>query len=562
MLRRLAPPFLLLALVVLPPTPVQALPPSPQLDLWNEGPAPVRAIGESDSSFLARRIAWLQKRQNRIQWNCYNYGVNVQTFGGNGKGVRAHPGKGKAWEGLGKNITADSMCTKVKNRAVSDSLRIVPWNPGDPIPSPGTGRNLVALGVLAGKKGDGADYHWWRLNGDGSWSHKRGGTPAKTTYTATTGAESTLTDPRDAKQRDGYDLCAFMSVSKANLPNVGTLAAAPVCTPSSGTVLVQSVAPSGLPDPQKVLSPTETSQLMSHLPSFSLFNRVSDPHWVPLPAGQYQGWYTITDVTGYGSIPPDMRVYLGTVEVARAWPDTEGVEYYHDDHGLENYLSQTVLTQPVDVCVNGSTDQPLTACQCSDEALGGGPTATLVSLFEAGPVVAGVQLRWQYGNPLEIAGAVLERARAASGPWTQVASQPQEQDGTMQVVDRDVQLGETYWYQLVVTGANGSQFTAGPIAVVAGGPVSGYVLDPVQPNPSHGAMQFSFALPHPATVRLSVVDLLGRQVALITSGPFGTGRHALPWNGRTGAGAAPPGRYFAHLQVDGRVLVQAFVLTR
>jgi hypothetical protein len=551
---------MLIALALLVPAVGRALPPTAQLDRWNEGPAPTRTAGESDSSFHARRDAWLKRREDRMQWNDYNYSANIQARDADGHAVRAHPGKGMAWPNLERNITAADMCAKCRERAIKDGLHAVAWNPGDAIPAPPQGENLIALGATGGKKGEGADYHSWRLNGDGSWSHKPGSTPAKTTYTDSTGAEKPFTDPRDPKQRNGYDLCGFLSVSKTALPNIGPLAAAPACTPSSGAVLVQSVAPSGFPDPQKVLTPGEASQLMSHLPTFAPGNRVSDPQWVPLPAGQYQGWYVMTGASGYGTIPPDMRAYLGTVEVARAWPDTEGVEFYHDDQGLENFLGQTVLGQPMEACPNGSTDQPLTACQCSDEALGGGATVTVVSLFEADPVSGGVRLRWRYGDPLQIAGAMLERAASASGPWSRVATEPQEKDGAMQVVDIDVQPDQTYWYQLVVTLTGGGQAISGPIEALAGGASPDDALDPVRPNPARGTVVISFAVSRPASVRLSIVDLLGRQVALIAAAPFGAGRHALTWSGR-GAGA-PPGRYFVRMQVDGRALVQPFALAR
>src|SRR5437867_2253369 len=130
-----------------------ALPPSPQVDQWNEGPVPVRAVGESDADFQARIDAWIMRAINRLTWNCYNYGVNVQTVRNLGIAVRAHPGTGMAWPNLGAAITDADMCTKTRNRAINDGLHAVAWNGprpgfplGDPIPTPPVGENLVALG--------------------------------------------------------------------------------------------------------------------------------------------------------------------------------------------------------------------------------------------------------------------------------------------------------------------------------------------------------------------------------------------------------------------------------
>ncbi len=303
MIRRLLAVALMLVagLAFLPQRSI-ALPPSPELSKWNEGTEPTQMVGETDAAFKIRRDAWIDAKKNRIRWNCYNYGVDVQTTGAGGKATRAHPGKGMAWPNEDSTLTAAQMCTKVLARAKADGLKDSGWKPGDPIPTPGVGQNLVALGGLAGLKSDGADYHWWRLNGDGTWSHKRGGTKAKTTYTDA-GVEKPLTDPRIAGQRDGYDLCGFMFVPKAGI-TVGTLAAAPVCEPRDGTVLAQSVRGSGFPDPQKVLNSSEIYLLGSHLPSFSSPNEVPDPHWTEVPAGGPAGGILTTATHRLGSAPP------------------------------------------------------------------------------------------------------------------------------------------------------------------------------------------------------------------------------------------------------------------
>jgi len=473
MLRRLLTLFAI-AFVVLAPLPrrAAALPPSPETDMWNEGPAPVQGATETDAAFKVRRDAWLAKRAARRTWNCYNYGVNTMTTAG-GQPVRAHPGQGRKWPNLGVAITAPDMCTKTRDRARADGLNPVAWNPGDAIPTPPVGENLVALGGLAGDKGDGADYHWWRLNGDGTWSHKRGGTNAKTTYTDNTGAmpvERNLTDPREAAQRDGYDLCGFMSVPKAGI-TVGPLAALPTCTPQAGTVLVQAEGPSGFPDPQRVLTSTEISQLIFFLPSFSPSNQVPDPSWPALPGSALSGLVVITGVDGFGSIPPDMKVHAGVVEVVHAWPDHGGPVFYRDDNGLESFLLSAVLGQQPVACETDSGVVYVTPCQCSDEALG--------------------------------------------VPTTGVGEVSPE-----------------------------------------------FALSAVVPNPSHGPVRAYFALPRESDVRLTVVDVAGRVITVLTEGLYPSGRFQASWSGRTGRGEASAGVYFMRLRVDGKTLVRPFVLTR
>ncbi|HYM82439.1 MAG TPA: hypothetical protein VEY91_13635 [Candidatus Limnocylindria bacterium] len=563
MLRRfLAIAVMLSLLLPLSPEWCAALPPNPETEKWNEEAAPIRMVGESDADFKARRDAWIKKKIKRLIWNCYNYGVDVQSTDAAGDPVRAHPGKGMAWPNLGNAITAANMCTKARDRAVADGLKAIAWTVGDPIPTPPAGENLVALGGLAGDKGDGADYHWWRLNGDGSWSHKRGGTDAKATYTDGTGAEQALTDPREVAQRDGYDLCGFMTVKKATPPNVGSLAAAPVCNPREGTVLVQVVGPSGLPDPQRVLTSSEVSQLMTFLPPFTPSNQTSNPNWGHEPAGVLAGFIVVAGVDGFGPIPPYMRVYLGRVEAVQAWPNEQGDLYYNDTQGLESFLAQTVLNQQTVPCPDGSTDQPLSPCQCSDEAQGDQPTATLLSLFQAVAVPAGLELRWQFGDPLRFVSVELERADDARGPWSRPAVERREESGIVIALDRGVIAGRPYHYRLSATTREGEVLRFGPLAGTAGARIDDFTLAPVAPNPSFGPTRLEFSLPREAHIRLAVMDLQGREVALLAQGAYRPGRYQVTWNARTAHGEAPAGRYFVRLQTPEKTLVRPLVLAR
>jgi hypothetical protein len=65
------------------------------------------------------------------------------------------------------------------------------------------------------------------------------------------------------------------------------------------------------------------------------------------------------------------------------------------------------------------------------------------------------------------------------------------------------------------------------------------------PNPSSGPTRAQFALPHDASVTLTVYDASGRKVAVAGSGTFTSGRHDLHWNGLDARGhAVAPGLYF------------------
>ena len=94
------------------------------------------------------------------------------------------------------------------------------------------------------------------------------------------------------------------------------------------------------------------------------------------------------------------------------------------------------------------------------------------------------------------------------------------------------------------------------------GPVTVFALGNVRPNPAHGAVQFGYQLPRDAAVRLSVVDVQGREVAVIASGVTPKGRHAATWSGETANGAARGGLYFVRYEAGGKTYTRRFALIR
>jgi hypothetical protein len=89
-----------------------------------------------------------------------------------------------------------------------------------------------------------------------------------------------------------------------------------------------------------------------------------------------------------------------------------------------------------------------------------------------------------------------------------------------------------------------------------------FALGRVIPNPMSGAMRLQYGLPAESAVRLSVLDVQGREIAVLADGVQPAGWHSAGWNGGTARGRAPAGLYFARFRSGGRTLVQRFVLTR
>jgi hypothetical protein len=89
------------------------------------------------------------------------------------------------------------------------------------------------------------------------------------------------------------------------------------------------------------------------------------------------------------------------------------------------------------------------------------------------------------------------------------------------------------------------------------------------PNPATVAsakekgLRIRFELSSPATVRLSLYDILGRRVRVLVEREFAAGSHTARWNGRNEEGGlVSPGNYFAVLAVDGKRTARRIALIR
>jgi hypothetical protein len=67
----------------------------------------------------------------------------------------------------------------------------------------------------------------------------------------------------------------------------------------------------------------------------------------------------------------------------------------------------------------------------------------------------------------------------------------------------------------------------------------------------------TYALPRTGWARLSVVDVHGRQLAILADAEKGSGVHPITWNGRDRAGLdCPAGIYFVWLAIGNSVTAE------
>jgi hypothetical protein len=101
----------------------------------------------------------------------------------------------------------------------------------------------------------------------------------------------------------------------------------------------------------------------------------------------------------------------------------------------------------------------------------------------------------------------------------------------------------------------------GVVGVPPGEPITSFALGRVTPNPSRYGqpVTIEYTLPRTASFRVSMVDVQGREVAVLASGMTPRGRYRATWNGDQ----MPAGLYFVRYRFPGgKARVQRLVLTR
>ena len=87
---------------------------------------------------------------------------------------------------------------------------------------------------------------------------------------------------------------------------------------------------------------------------------------------------------------------------------------------------------------------------------------------------------------------------------------------------------------------------------------AGVTLRPVLPNPASGAATVAFDLAAPSAVRLTVTDVLGREVAVVAEGSHAAGTH----NASVATAALPAGIYVVRLDAGGTVQTRRLTVVR
>jgi len=98
----------------------------------------------------------------------------------------------------------------------------------------------------------------------------------------------------------------------------------------------------------------------------------------------------------------------------------------------------------------------------------------------------------------------------------------------------------------------------GALAVGPTAPGSKFSLEPIAPNPVCGRSRLSYVVPRSARVRLTLLDVQGRELAVLADGRREAGRYALSLE----AGMLRPGLHFVRLQAPDTDLKQRILILR
>jgi len=123
--------------------------------------------------------------------NCYNYACNIPTD------TFAQPGRASG------NMYSSLNCNEVSDGAISDGLTV--QNCDEPCPNC---CHKVALVVAPGW-----DYHWYRQDKNGMWSHK----PGKTAVRNTDNSGNPISDSHTADRGPYTEFCGCFCVCKCKV---------------------------------------------------------------------------------------------------------------------------------------------------------------------------------------------------------------------------------------------------------------------------------------------------------------------------------------------------------
>lgn len=185
-------------------------------------------------------------------------------------------------------------------------------------------------------------------------------------------------------------------------------------------------------------------------------------------------------------------------------------------------------------------------------------TATTLALFRVDSVAGGIQVRWRFAAPDPGTTVDLERGDTEAGPWTTIARALPLDGSERAFLDGEARPGQNYFYRLrsVTPGIGNTVF--GPVSARIGDLPRGFSLALTSANPVRRThVEIAYSVARESRVRVSVVDLQGRQVAVLVDEIAKPGVHSIAWNDASDAAA---GLYFIVAQAGAERVCRRLVI--
>ena len=227
---------------------------------------------------------------------------------------------------------------------------------------------------------------------------------------------------------------------------------------------------------------------------------------------------------------------------------------------------------PASNAVGQSVDQVFEARLCCNF-----PIPVELSTFSAAVEQNAVQLFWRTETETNNYHFEVQRALAPDGPWESRGFVPGHGTTTIpqeyrfrdpfSIMDFAPGAAPVYWYRLMQRDYDGTLNDYTPIQVhVADIAASGFELSPVYPNPVslsvHEFLAARYRIAEERHVRISVHDLLGRELAVLADQMHPAGVFETAWYPDRYSDALRSGQYFLRMQAGAFHAVQRFSIVR
>jgi len=172
-----------------------------------------------------------------------------------------------------------------------------------------------------------------------------------------------------------------------------------------------------------------------------------------------------------------------------------------------------------------------------------------------------IQIVWSTSRQTSNAGFYVSRSLSEDGEYTWLNEDiiPKQDQSEYRFVDRDVKVGQRYYYKLVDVDINGYETEHGPVMVEAPRPRV-YKLHQNYPNPFNPVTKIQFELPAKEHTILTIYNLMGQRVVTLTDQEHDAGYYIYEWDGLDYTGKqVSTGVYIYRLKTDSQVMTKRMV---